>query len=131
MRGCSLPLTPKAIHSRVPHDNLFLLINWLGNFANSGLKEVRRDEFGYVTATMPSNLGHPAPVVGFISHVDTSPDYSGENVNPQQVQNYQGQDLILNDKEQIVLSPSDFPELMKYVGQDIITTDGENPVGCR
>ncbi len=101
-----------------------------GELRELGLKEVRRDEFGYVTATMPSNLGHPAPVVGFISHVDTSPDYSGENVNPQQVQNYQGQDLILNDKEQIVLSPSDFPELMKYVGQDIITTDGKTLLGA-
>ncbi len=95
-----------------------------------GLTEVTRDEFGYVTATLPSNVDHQVPVIGFVSHVDTSPDFSGENVNPQLVRNYQGQDLVLNTEDNIVLSPRDFPELMKYVGQDLITTDGETLLGA-
>ncbi|MBW8326995.1 MAG: peptidase T [Prolixibacteraceae bacterium] len=95
-----------------------------------GLTEVVRDQNGYVTATLPSNLGHPTTVVGFISHMDTSPDYSGENVNPQLVKNYQGQDLVLNPEKEIILSPVDFPELLKYVGQDLITTDGNTLLGA-
>ncbi len=95
-----------------------------------GLMEVELDEYGYVTATLPSNLDHAVPVAGFISHVDTSPDYSGENVNPQLVKNYQGQELILNDALNMVLSPADFPGLLKYVGQDLITTDGTTLLGA-
>lgn len=95
-----------------------------------GLTEVVRDQNGYVTATLPSNLGHPTPVVGFISHMDTSPDYSGENVNPQLVKNYQGQDLTLNPEKEIILSPVGFPELLKYVGQDLIITDGNTLLGA-
>jgi len=95
-----------------------------------GLAEVTRDQFGYVTATLPSNLDHVVPVIGFISHMDTSPDYSGESVNPQLVQNYQGQDLVLNDDPKVILSPSDFPELLKYIGQDLITTDGNTLLGA-
>lgn len=95
-----------------------------------GLTEVTRDEFGYVTATLPSNVDYQVPVIGFVSHVDTSPDYSGENVNPQLVRNYQGQDLVLNTEDNLVLSPADFPELMKYAGQDLITTDGKTLLGA-
>jgi len=95
-----------------------------------GLSEVTRDEFGYVTATLPSNQEKLVSVIGFISHMDTSPDYSGENVNPQIVKNYQGQDLILSSEEEVVLSPADFPELLKYVGQDLITTDGKTLLGA-
>jgi len=95
-----------------------------------GLMEVELDQYGYVTATLSSNLDHAVPVIGFISHVDTSPDYSGENVDPQLVKNYQGQDLILNDELNMVLSPSDFPGLLKYVGQDLITTDGTTLLGA-
>lgn len=95
-----------------------------------GLMEVELDEYGYVTATLPSNLDRAVPVIGFISHVDTSPDYSGENVNPQLVKNYQGQELILNEELNMVLSPSDFPGLLKYVGQDLITTDGTTLLGA-
>jgi len=93
-----------------------------------GLTEVIRDEYGYVTATLPSNQEKLVPVFGFISHMDSSPDYSGENVNPQLVQNYQGQDLVLNSE--VVLSPVDFPELLKYMGQDLITTDGKTLLGA-
>lgn len=95
-----------------------------------GLKDVTRDQFGYVTATLPSNTDHAVPVIGFISHMDTSPDYSGENVNPQLVKNYQGQDLVLNEEQNIVLSPTDFPELRHYIGQDLITTDGTTLLGA-
>lgn len=107
-------------------------------FANSlanelkeiGLTEVLCDEFGYVTATLPSNQIKIVPVVGFVSHMDTSPDYSGENVNPQLVENYQGQELVLNSEQNIVLKPSEFPELLKYLGQDLITTDGKTLLGA-
>ena len=95
-----------------------------------GLEEVARNEYGYVTATLASNIGHEAPVVGFISHMDTSPDFSGENVNPQLVRNYQGQDLILDEKENMILNPADFPELLKYTGQDLITTNGKTLLGA-
>lgn len=95
-----------------------------------GLKDVIRNQFGYVTATLPSNTDHVVPVVGFISHMDTSPDFSGENVNPQLVKNYQGQDLVLSEEQNIVLSPGDFPELRHYIGQDLITTDGTTLLGA-
>lgn len=95
-----------------------------------GLSEVMRDQFGYVTATLPSTVEHPVPVIGFISHMDTSPDYSGENVNPQLIKNYQGQDLVLHEEQKVVLSPSEFPELRHYIGQDLITTDGTTLLGA-
>jgi len=95
-----------------------------------GLSEVFRDEFGYVIATLPSNLDHPVPVIGFVAHMDSSPDFSGENVNPQLVKNYQGQDLELNPDQNVNLSPVDFPELLKYVGEDLITTDGKTLLGA-
>ncbi|HAQ21030.1 MAG TPA: peptidase T [Prolixibacteraceae bacterium] len=95
-----------------------------------GLHEVVRDDFGYVTATLPSNMDHPVPVIGFISHIDTSPDYSGENVNPQLIRNYQGQDLLLDAEQKVVLSPAYFPDLLKYLGQDLITTDGKTLLGA-
>lgn len=95
-----------------------------------GMEEVMRDQHGYVTATLPSNLGHQAPVIGFISHMDTSPDYSGENVNPQWVRNYQGQDLVINEELNMVLTTKDFPDLKKYIGQDLITTDGNTLLGA-
>ncbi len=99
-----------------------------GELREIGLTEVTRDEFGYVTATLPSNQEKLVPVIGFISHMDTSPDYSGENVNPQIVKNYQGQDLVLNSE--VVLCPADFPEMLKYVGQDLITTNGKTLLGA-
>ena len=95
-----------------------------------GMQEVVRDQKGYVTATLLSNVDHPVPVIGFISHMDSSPDYSGENVNPQLVKNYQGQDLVLNTDLDMTLKPVDFPELLKYIGQDLITTDGKTLLGA-
>jgi tripeptide aminopeptidase len=95
-----------------------------------GLEEVSLDKNGYVMATLPSNMDKEVPVIGFISHMDTSPDYNGNGVNPQIIKNYDGKDILLNKKTNIVLSPLDFPELLKYVGQDIITTDGNSLLGA-
>lgn len=94
---------------------------------NIGLKDVEKDKYGYVMATLPANCDVAAPVVGFIAHMDTSPDFSGENVKPQFVK-YSGGDIRLNDKT--VLSPKQFPELENYRGQEIITTDGTTLLGA-
>lgn len=97
-----------------------------------GLTEVSLDENGYLMATLESNLeeGRKAPTIGFIAHMDTSPDMSGKNVKPQLIKNYDGNDIILNEGENIVLSPADFPELKNYLGEDIITTDGTTLLGA-
>lgn len=95
-----------------------------------GLEEVTIDENAFVMATLPSNVEHFVPTIGFIAHFDTSPDFSGENVKPQIVKNYDGTDIILNKNLNIVLSPTEFPELKKYVGQTIITTDGTTLLGA-
>ena len=92
-----------------------------------GLKDVEKDKNGYVMATLPANSHKPAPVIGFIAHMDTSPDFSGENVNPQ-FQIYLGGDIILNDR--IILSPGQFPDLENYIGQELITTDGTTLLGA-
>ncbi|OXT09440.1 peptidase T [Thermoanaerobacterium thermosaccharolyticum] len=95
-----------------------------------GLTDVTVDENGYVMGTVPSNIDRKIPVVGFISHMDTSPDMSGKNVNPQIIKNYDGKDIILNKDKNIVLSPSDFPELKDYIGKTLITTDGTTLLGA-
>ncbi|QEK12654.1 peptidase T [Crassaminicella thermophila] len=95
-----------------------------------GMQDVSVDENGYVMATLPSNIDHNVPTIGFIAHMDTSPDMIGENVNPQIVKNYDGGDIVLNKEKNIILSPNDFPELKKYIGQDLITTDGTTLLGA-
>ncbi|WP_434565262.1 peptidase T [Thermoanaerobacterium thermosaccharolyticum] len=95
-----------------------------------GLTDVSVDENGYVMGTVPSNIDRKIPVVGFISHMDTSLDMSGKNVNPQIIENYDGKDIILNKDKNIVLSPSDFPELKDYIGKTLITTDGTTLLGA-
>lgn len=94
-----------------------------------GLTEIEKDENGYIYATLPGNVEHDVPVIAFISHMDTSPDFSGVNVNPQVI-DYQGGDIILNKEKNIVLSPTDFPSLNQYVGQTLITTDGTTLLGA-
>ncbi|MGL5262128.1 MAG: peptidase T, partial [Bacteroides sp.] len=79
-----------------------------------GLSEVSLDENSYLMATLPSNLDKEVPTVGFIAHLDTSPDMSGKDVSPRIVEDYDGKDIVLCDKENIVLSPSDFPELLAH-----------------
>lgn len=95
-----------------------------------GLSDVSIDEFGYVMGTLPSNVDHDVPVIGFVSHFDTSPDFSGANVNPQIIPNYDGGDIILNKEQNIVLSPSYFDDLLQYKGQTLITTDGLTLLGA-
>ncbi len=93
-----------------------------------GLVEVSLDENGYVMATLPATVEN-APTIGFIAHMDTSPDMTGENVNPQ-IREYQGGDIVLNREKNIILSPNDFPILNKYIGQTLITTDGNTLLGA-
>lgn len=96
-----------------------------------GLSEITLDENGYLMATLEANNDDATtPTVGFIAHLDTSPDMSGRHVNPRIVKNYDGNDITLNSDEGIVLSPSEFPELMNYVGQDLIVTDGTTLLGA-
>ena len=97
---------------------------------NIGLTEVTIDEFGYVMGTLPSNVDHDVPVIGFVAHFDTSPDFSGANVNPQIIPNYDGGDIVLNKEQNIVLSPSYFDDLLQYKGQTLITTDGLTLLGA-
>lgn len=95
-----------------------------------GLQEVSLDENAYVMATMPANTDKSCPVVGFIAHMDTSPDMSGRKVQPQIIRKYSGQDIVLNVKENIMLSPLQFPELRHYIGQDLICTNGLTLLGA-
>ncbi len=95
-----------------------------------GLEDVELDDNGYIMATIPSNVEHEVPVIGFVSHVDTSPDFSGKNVNPKIVEHYDGGSIVLNEENNIVLGPDEFPELKKYVGQTLITTDGTTLLGA-
>ncbi|MGS4345322.1 peptidase T [Myroides odoratus] len=95
-----------------------------------GLEDVTIDENAYVMATLPSNVEHEVPTIGFIAHFDTSPDFSGANVKPQLVPNYDGGDIVLNKEQNIVLSPSYFKDLLQYKGQTLITTDGTTLLGA-
>ena len=96
-----------------------------------GLEEITLDENGYLMATLPANTDKKGvPTVGFIAHLDTSPDMSGRNVNPRIVKAYEGGDITLNEADNIILSPSQFPELLNYLGQDLIVTDGTTLLGA-
>lgn len=95
-----------------------------------GMREVSVDENGYVMASLPSNVDKEVPTIGFIAHMDTSPEVSGMNVNPKFIENYDGKDIVLNGEKNIVLSPKDFPELKDYVGKTLITTDGTTLLGA-
>ncbi len=95
-----------------------------------GLDDVTLDDNGYLMATLPANMETPVPTVGFIAHLDTSPDMSGRHVSPRIVKNYEGGDITLNSEKGIVLSPREFPELDSYQGQDLIVTDGNTLLGA-
>ena len=94
------------------------------------LQEVKLDDYGYVTATLPSNVNHLTPTIGFIAHVDTSPAASGKDVKPRLVENYAGEDIFLNPEQNILLSPSQYPELNKHIGETLVVTDGTTLLGA-
>ncbi|MBO3117814.1 peptidase T [Winogradskyella sp. DF17] len=95
-----------------------------------GMSDVSIDDNAYIMATLPSNVDHKVPTIGFISHFDTSPDFTGANVNPQLIENYDGKDIMLNKEEGIILSPDYFEDLLLYKGQTLITTDGTTLLGA-
>jgi len=95
-----------------------------------GMEDVELDENCYLMATLPSNLDYEVPTIGFVAHIDTSPDFTGANVKPQIHENYDGKDILLNKEENIVLSPDYFEDLLQYKGQTIITTDGTTLLGA-
>ena len=95
-----------------------------------GLQDVELDENCYIMATLPSNLDYEVPTIGFVAHMDTSPDFTGKNVHPQIIENYDGKDILLNKEKNIVLSPDYFDDLLQYKGQTIITTDGTTLLGA-
>ncbi len=95
-----------------------------------GMQEVTIDENAYIMATLPSNVDHKVPTIGFVSHFDTTPDFTGANVNPQIIENYDGKDIVLNAEQNIILSPSYFEDLLLYKGQTLITTDGLTLLGA-
>jgi len=91
---------------------------------------VTLNENCYIMATLPSNIDYKVPTIGFVSHIDTSPDFTGANINPQIHENYNGKDIVLNADENIILSPSYFEDLLLYKGQTLITTDGTTLLGA-
>jgi len=95
-----------------------------------GMKEVTIDENGYVMATLPANTDKDVPPIGFLAHVDTATDFTGKNVNPQIVENYDGGEITLNEALKVILSPKDFPSLPEYKGHTLITTDGTTLLGA-
>ena len=95
-----------------------------------GLEDITLDEHGYLFATLPANIDKPVPTIGFIAHMDTSPDMSGKDVSPRIVQNYDGSDIVLCAEENVVLSPSQFPELLDHKGEDLIVTNGKTLMGA-
>ena len=95
-----------------------------------GLEEVTLDDNGYLFASLPANTDKPIPTIGFIAHLDTSPDMSGKNIRPRIIKNYDGTDIVLCADEQIILSPSRFPELLSHKGEDLIVTDGRTLLGA-
>ena len=95
-----------------------------------GLEDIELDEHAYLYATLPANTDKPLPTVGFIAHMDTSPDCSGANVHPRIVEKYDGSDIVLCAEEGVVLSPKQFPELLDHKGEDLIVTDGRTLLGA-
>ena len=94
------------------------------------LEDITLDEHAYLMATLPANTDKKLPVIGFIAHLDTSPDMSGENVQPRIVKNYDGGDIVLCGEENIILSPNSFPELLNYIGEDLVVTNGKTLLGA-
>ena len=101
-----------------------------GELEDLGLEEIELDEYGYLYATLPANTDKEVPTIGFIAHMDTSPDMSGAGVTPRIVHDYDGSDIVLCEEDNIVLSPSQFPELLDHKGEDLIVTNGKTLLGA-
>ena len=95
-----------------------------------GLEEITLDEHGYLFATLPANTDKEITTIGFIAHMDTSPDMSGKDVTPRIVENYNGSEIVLDAEERVVLSPAQFPELLDHKGEDLIVTNGKTLLGA-
>jgi len=95
-----------------------------------GLEDISLDNKGYLMATLPANTSKKVPTIGFVAHVDTSPDLTGTNVNPRIVENYDGKDIILDAENGVILSPADFPEMLAHIGKDLVVTDGKTLLGA-
>jgi tripeptide aminopeptidase len=117
--------------SHPSNEKQLILLNLLVDELRAlGVSDASIDEYGYVTASVPSNTGKEKPAIGFLAHVDTSPDMSGANIKPQIINNYDGGDIVLNKEKDICLSVADFPEMKAYKGQTLITTDGTTLLGA-
>ena len=95
-----------------------------------GLEDITLDEHGYLFATLPANIDKKVPTIGFIAHMDTSPDMTGKDVTPRIVKGYDGTDIVLCAEENIILSPAQFPELLDHKGEDLIVTNGKTLLGA-
>ncbi|HQL66289.1 MAG TPA: peptidase T, partial [Caldisericia bacterium] len=95
-----------------------------------GMKDVEVDEYSYVFGTLPSNIEKDIPSIGFMAHMDTAPNMSGKDVKPRVVENYDGKNIILNEKHNIVLSTKYYPEILQFVGDSIVVTDGTTLLGA-
>lgn len=102
----------------------------VGELKELGIADAFMDEYGYVFASIPANTDRPLKTIGFIAHMDTAPAMSGHNVNPRIVEKYDGKDIILNQEKNIILSPEDDPEMLHYIGQDLVVTDGLTLLGA-
>ncbi len=122
----------EEIADRTPTtDNQWDLARLLETELNDmGMQDVYLNEQCFLTATLPANNDHDGPVIGFLAHLDTSGDFNAENVQPQIIENYDGKDILLKEETDIVLSPDEFPELLLYQGQTLITTDGTTLLGA-
>ena len=109
----------------------FIFANYLKDeLTEIGLQEIELDGNGYLYATLPANTAQELPTIGFIAHMDTSPDMSGKDVKPRIVKSYDGGDIILSTEDNIILSPKQFPELNNHLGEDLIVTDGHTLLGA-
>ncbi len=118
----------ESVPSTAKQKNLAVLLK--DELEQMGLEEVYMDDMGYVYASLPANTDKKIPVIGFISHMDTSPSMSGKDVRPRIVEKYDGKDIVLNKEQNIVLSPELFPELLNHKGEDLIVTDGTTLLGA-
>jgi len=121
------PNNPEFPSTEKQWDLAYVLVEELKTI---GMQDVTLDENCYIMATLPSNIDNKVPTIGFVAHIDTSPDFSGTNVTPKIHENYDGKDIVLNKEKNIILSPDYFEDLLLYKGQTLITTDGTTLLGA-